>query len=230
MRVVAPRLVFLVVEILDRLVVEQAVDGVGVRRRVGLVGAPADADPPVADEYREDDVRRQRQHGDHDEAAVVAGRQDADHQSDLHQRWQDRIKRVGDQAGNRAIPPLHVARDAPGLPFEVEAQRQRVQVPEDFQRHAPHGFLGDAGEKDLAQFGKQRVGELQNAVENEQQDGEAECSLRFREVVDHRLEDHRDGHVGQLGGDEAGEGKQHAPLVLPEIGRETADGLPRMRG
>ena len=56
--VVALRLVLFVVEVLDRLVIEQTVDRPGVRARIQLVRLPADVRTPFGDPDRERDVDR----------------------------------------------------------------------------------------------------------------------------------------------------------------------------
>jgi hypothetical protein len=224
--VVAPRLVGFVVEVLDRLVVEQAVDRPRVGGRIGFIHGAPDIDAPVADLHREHDVGDQRDGGDQHEAEVVLDEENPEHESHFDERRQDRVERVGDQAGNRPGAALDVARDAAGLTFQVKAQAQRVQVAEDLERHLADGALGDAGEKEFAKFGKQRGRKAEGAVENEQHHRQRQYLVGQREPVDQLLEDDGNADIGDLGPDEAGERDQHAETIGPEIGEEEAQRLP----
>ena len=129
--VVAPRLPLLVAEVLDCLVVEQAVDRSRVRLRVELVHLPAKMRAPFGDHDREQHVERQRDRSDRHERPVVARDQHRGHQRDLDECGQDREQREADQRRDAALATLDVSRQSAGLPRQVKAQRQRVQVPED---------------------------------------------------------------------------------------------------
>ena len=87
--VVAARLPFLVTEVLDGLVVEQAVDRSRVGLRVEFVHLPAEAGSPVGDHHGCGDVERERPERDRDERPVVADDQDRADEADLDQRRQD---------------------------------------------------------------------------------------------------------------------------------------------
>ena len=128
--VVAARLPFLVAEVLDRLVVEQAVDRARVGLAVELVHRRRKCVRHSVIVMVNDDVERERARGDRDERPVVAGDQDRRDERDLDQRRQDREQRVADQRRDAALAALDVAREPAGLAREVEAQRQRVQVAE----------------------------------------------------------------------------------------------------
>jgi hypothetical protein len=111
---------------------------------------------------------------------------------------------------------------------QVKAKRELVQVAKDLERDPAHRALGDAGEEDLAQFGKQRGGKAQRAVEQEQQGGQGECLLSAAQAVDHLLEDQRHGDVGQFGAEQTGQGQQDTPFVLPQIGQQLVQGGPEV--
>ena len=113
--VVAARLPLLVAEILDRLVVEQAVDGARVGLRVELVHLPPEAGPPVGDHHGRRDVERERGDRDRDERPVVTGDEDGADEADLDQRGQDREQREADQRRDAALAALDVAREPAGL-------------------------------------------------------------------------------------------------------------------
>jgi hypothetical protein len=115
----------------------------------------ANGDPPVADLDREYHIGRQRSQGDQDKGTVVADKQDDQDERDFDQGRQDRIERVADQTRDRSAATLDVARNATGLPLQMKAQREFVQVAEDFQRDPAYGALCDAGKENLAQLGEQ---------------------------------------------------------------------------
>ena len=212
----------LVIEILDRLVIEQAVDGARVGRRIVFIDGAPDVDAPVADLDREHDVGEQRDERDQHVADVVFDEQDAEHEADFDQGRQDRIERVGNQAGDRARTAFDVARDAAGLALEVKAQAQRMQVAEHFERNLAHGALGNARKEDFAQFGEHRRGETQQAVQRQEQGGQGERLLAGGKPVDHLLENHGHADIGDLGADQAAECREHAQAIAPEIGEQCA--------
>ena len=174
--VVAARLPLLVAEVLDRLVVEQAVDRARVRLRVELVHLAAGTRAPVGDRDRREDVERQRGERDRDERPVVAGDQDRRDEADLDQRGQDREQREADQRGDAALAALDVAREPARLPREMEAQRQRVQVAEHLERDRAHRALRHLCEQVFAKLGEERRRQPQHAVGDEQREGHRERS------------------------------------------------------
>ena len=226
--VVSLRLEVLVVEVLDGFEVDQAVDRPRVGRRIEFVGGAAQRRAPVGDGHREGDVEQQCAGGDAGEHRVVVHQQDADHQADLDQGRQDRIQGVADQRADRARAALDVPGQAPGLAFEVETQRQRMQVAKHLQRDPSHCLLGDAGEHQLAQLGEQRGRETERAVGQQQCRRHDDHRLRLGDVqrVDQLLEDDRYGDVGALGGEQAGQGDHHPVLVGPQVGEQLAKRLP----
>ena len=64
---------------------------------------------------------------------------------------------------------LDVARHAAGLPLQVKAQAQAMQMLEHLQRHAPDGALRDLGEHRIAQFAEQRAEQTQQAIADHQE-------------------------------------------------------------
>ncbi|EXI74115.1 MAG: hypothetical protein AW07_02253 [Candidatus Accumulibacter sp. SK-11] len=163
--IVTPRFVVFVVEVLDGFVVQQAVDRSRVGCRIGFVEVAAQRDSPVADGYGEDHVGAQGGHRDQGQSDVVAKQQDGENDADLDQGWQNRVERIADQAGDRSAAALDVARHATGLPFEMKAQRQFVQVAEDVESDPPDGALRHARKEDFTQLGEQRSGETQGTIE-----------------------------------------------------------------
>ena len=107
---------------------------------------------------------------------------------------------------------------------EVEAQRQRVQVAEHLERDVAHRALRHLGEQELAQLGEQRRRQPQQAVGDEQRERHGEQRGLAVEGVDDLLQQHRDADVGDLGGDQRGQRRDHPPLVRPEVGQQRADG------
>ncbi len=217
--VVAPRLVFLVVEVLHRLVIEQAVDRARVGARIELVGVPPDADAPLGNEEGEGEVDRHRGEGHGDEAPVELREQHPRHQANSRITGNDREQQVGQQRGHAVGAALDVPRDAAGLALEMEAQGQRVQVAEHGQRELPDRVLGDAHEHGVAQLRKERRGEPQQAVGDKKRKRHRDDGALGPEPVHHLLQHQRHADIGELGRDEAGERDHHAPAVFPQVGQ-----------
>ncbi len=228
--VVARGLVGLVAEVLDGLEVQQRVDRLLVGTRIQLVHLAAEVRAPFGHHHREDDIGEQRAAGDRGEPDVVVQQEEAHHQRHLDQRRQDAVQRIRDQRLDAARAPFDVAAHAAGLAVQMKAQRQAVQMAEHLQRNLAHRALRDLGEQDLAQFGKQRGRQPQQAVGDDQPG--RHCQQRARIAwgdvhrIDQPLHQHRHAEVGRLGGHQAGERQHHAPLVMPQIGKQIAHGLP----
>ena len=224
--VVAPGLELLVAEILDRLVVQQAVDGPGIRLGIQLVRLAADRHAPLGDHHREADVDDHRAEGDGGEAPVELGEQHHRDQGELQDHWENGKDQVREQRRDAARAALDVARHAAGLPVEMEAQAQAVQMPEHAERNAPDRALRHRHEQHVAQLAEERRGEPQDSVDREQRDRHRDDRRLHVEPVDHLLHDERHADVGELRRDQAGERQQHAPLVLEQVRQERADRAP----
>ena len=224
--VVAARLEVLVAEVLHRLVVEQAVDGARVGLRVELVGVLPDLDAPLGDEERVADVGGHRGESDRRKAPVEPREQHRGHQGELEDHRDDRKDQVRQQRGNAPRPALDVARHAAGLPVEVEAQRQVVQMAEHPERHAADGALRDAHEHHVAQLGEQRGHEAQDAVHRQHGRRHGQHGEGRVEVVDDDLHHQRHAYVGELCADQQGEGEADPPAVVPEVGQQPGNRAP----
>ena len=218
--VVAPRLELLVVEILHRLVIEQAVDGAGIGLGVQFVGLATDVRAPLGDPDRESDVDAHRRERDHRKAPVKARDQHPGHQDEFQNHRQDRKQHVGHHRGNAACAPLNVARDAARLALQMEAQRQGVQVTEDREGHAPDCALRDPDKNDVTQFREQGCGESQESVGRKQRQGHGHKRGLGIESVHNILEDQGHAHVRELRDHQEGERECHAIAVFPEVGQQ----------
>ena len=85
----APRLMRLIAKILHRLIVQQAVDGLGVGLLVGLVHGAAELDAPFGDRQGEGDIAGDGREGDQREPEIVQHPQDAADQQDFQDRRHD---------------------------------------------------------------------------------------------------------------------------------------------
>jgi hypothetical protein len=222
--VVAPGLELLVVEVLDGLVVQQGVDGAALRHRVELVHGLAELRAPFGHRDGEDDVEQQRDPGDPDEERIELDTQNGQHQRQLDDGRHDAVERHRDQRMHAARAAFDVARHAAGLPLEVEAQRQRMQVAEHLQRDAARRALSRLGEDQLAQLAEQRGRKAQQPVGHQERDRHHQQRLRHvglgRHGVDQVLEQHRHADVRDLGAHHEGKRRHHAPLVAPQVGEQ----------
>ena len=161
----AARLVLLVAEILHGLVVQQAVDRLGVGLGVGVVHAAHEFDAPFRQHDREHDVGGDDGQGHRREAPVVEAPQDAADQGDLEQGRQDVEGREADQELHARGAALDDAAQPAGLALEMEAQRERMEMAEDFEgevadrplRHRREHRIADFAQR-LRQYPRHAVG------------------------------------------------------------------------
>ena len=213
--VIAPRLEFLVVEILDRLVIQQAVDRARVCPRIEFVRVTPDVHAPFGDRYREYKIDRDRGEGNCGEAPVELGEQDESDQTEFEDYRDDRKQHVREQRADTARAALDIARYAAGLALEVKAQAQAVQMPEYGQRDTPDRALRHAHEHHVAQFGEQRRRQAQRPVGDEQRERQHQHRLRRVQPVDYLFQYQRHADVGELGGDEKDERDDYPAFKLP---------------
>ena len=138
----------------------------------------------------------------------------------------DREQHVRQQGRDAARAALDVARHPAGLPLQVKAQRQRMQMAEHLQRDAPDGALGDAHEHDVAQFREQRRRQPQQAVDHQQRKRQHQDGGLRVQGIDDALHHQRHADVGHLGGGQTGERNEHASLELQQVGKQRAQGGP----
>ena len=228
--VVALGLVGFVVEVFDGLVIEQRIDRLGVRGGVKLVGLFAVFGAPLGDAHRERDVQRQCADGDPRKPHVKLHREVGQYQRHLNQRGDDAVKRIRNQRFNAAHAALDVACHAAGLPLQMKAQTERVQVLKGLQRNRTRRALRGLGEHQLAQFGKQRGGQAQQPVGHDQPQRNDEQGLGVIRLEAHRidqmLEQHRHAHVGHLRPHHEQQSGDGPPFVFPQIGKEAFEGDP----
>ena len=120
--VVAGRFKLFVVEVLDGLVVQQRINGFGMRCRLLCIGFLAKARAPFGHRDGEGDVEHQRCQRNDGKPGIKTHRQDTQHQPHFNQRGQDGVQRVRDQRFRAAHAALDIACHAAGLTLQVKAQ------------------------------------------------------------------------------------------------------------
>ncbi len=221
--VVAQRLVRLVGEVLDRLVIEQRVHRALVGVRVRLHRRAIEARPPLRHCEAEARVRGERRERDAGEAPVVGPDQDRSDQQHLQHGRDDRVEGPVEQIRDGLAAALHVARDAARPAREMEAQRERVEVAEHEQRHFARGARQHAGEHHLAELGEDRETDARSAVGEQQRDGQDQQARLHVEPVDDLLQRHRNQQVHELGAHDQAHRQHDAPEVGPQVGHERRD-------
>ena len=157
--------------------------------------------------------------------------QDRADQQDLQQRGQDVEQHEGQKRLDRLGPALDRARQSAGLALQMEAQRQRVQVPEDVERHRPDRALGHLGEDRVAQFAERQRQDAGEAIGQDHADGQHRHRPgRRAQRVDGVLVEHRHIDVGDLGDEQADDGGDDPDTKLhlvarPQIGQQRSDGF-----
>ena len=241
---VAPRLVRLVAEVLDRLVVEQAVDRLGIRLLVALVHPAPVLGAPLGDGEGEGDVARDGDEGDEGEPEIEERPQDAADEADLDEGRQDVEEHEAERELDPRRPPLDRAHHAAGAAVEMEAQCQAVEMHEGAERHLPDGARRDLGEDRVPELAEDERHHAREAVGEDNGDrhaGSRHCRRRdvtarpLAQAVDRALVEHGHVDVAELGGKEEEKGRHHPRLELgrslgPEVGQERADRAPGVRG
>ena len=226
MLVKALRFVLFVAEILHCFIVDQAVDGARVCLGVHLVHGAAKHHAPFCDQQRVHDVYDKGCEGDHRKPWAVFAEQDDRHQRDFQQCRQNIEQQKGEQKAYPARAAFNVARHAAGLPVQMKAQAEAVQMGKHLQRNPPDRTLRDLGKYRVAQLAKQRAEQAQQAIGNHQHHRQGQCRLRMIHRIDNFLQRQRHRHVGELGQHQQRDGQRNAPLEFKQIGQQRAYGVP----
>ncbi len=230
-QVEAARLVLLVGEVFHRLVVEEAVDRLGVGLAVALVHLAPEFDAPVRDGEGEDDIKDDGHDHRQREAAGIEAPQDPAHEQDLEHGRHEIEQEIGQQELGAADAALDRARQPAGLAVEMEAQREGMEMPERRERHAAHRVLLDLGEHHVAQLARELRQDAGDAIRDDQHHRHHDdVDMARRQRIDRALVQHRHRDVDALGRDEERQRHQHADTQLermarPEIREEPRKGL-----
>jgi hypothetical protein len=133
-------------------------------------------------------------------------------------------------------PALDRAVEPAGLPVEMEAQRQSMQVLEGFQGHLVHGLVRHAGEHDLAQLAEGLRENARAAIGEHDADRHHDGSAAGAgKRVDGVAVEKRNNDRGEFGSDQQQHGGHDAdadfrPVLRPEIGEKPRDGADFMVG
>jgi hypothetical protein len=214
----------LVVEVLHGLVVQQAVDRLGVRLLVRLVHEAAVLDAPLRHGQRVGHVAGDGDEGDQREPDIVQAPENAADQRDLQQRRQHVEQHEEQEELDAFGAALDHARQSAGLPLQMEAQRQAVQMLEGLQRDAADRPLRHLGEDAVPQLGEGLGRDARGAIGQQQPDRHGQHGHRRRarlhcERIHHALEQQGHDHIGELGDRQAGQRQQHAHPEVPGAGR-----------
>ncbi len=170
--VITPRLHALVAEILDGLVIDQAIEGLAVGLRIQPVHLMTVIHAPLGHGEGKEGVEGHGAKSHQGKGQFVAGQQDGRHQAELHQYWQYAEGHIVENGADRARPPLQVPADGSALTLQVIAQRQPMQMLQHPGREPAHGPVTDPREDDVAQFVEQGRGKLEQAIGQQQTDGQ----------------------------------------------------------
>ena len=99
-------------------------------------------------------------------------------------------------------------------------------MPEHRQRNTADRALSHAHEDDVAQFGKQGVGQAQCAVNHQQGQRQYQRGLARIKLIDNLLHHQRHADVGDFCRDEKYQCQQHAAAIFPQIRQNHGDRAP----
>ena len=86
----------------------------------------------------------------------------------------------------------------------MKAQGERVQVAERFNGNASYRLLRNSRKQHFAQFGEQRVGKTQRAIEPQQQHWQSQWQVAAIQLIDDALEYQWHADIGNFRGNQAG--------------------------
>ena len=131
---------------------------------------------------------------------------------------------------HRPGAPLDITRHATSLPFQMEAQTETVQMPEDPQRDAARRPLRRLGKYQLTQLRENGSRQPEQAIGQQQTHRHHQHRLGAARSNVHRVhqlfQEQRNADVCQLRPHHQQQRNQHAPSVLPEIGQQALEGIP----
>ena len=169
--VIARRLARLGPEILDRLEVQEAVDGLLVGVGVLIVHLAPHLHPPLGDAKGIGDIEGDGDH--HDRHVLPAEQRPEDHRD--HRQFQDQRPDREQHEAQQEIDTLdaafHNAAQAAGLAGDVIAHRQAVDVGERLQRQPSQRPLADPHKDRIAQFGEGHRPQPRHPIGQRQPDG-----------------------------------------------------------
>jgi hypothetical protein len=220
-----------VAEILDRLVVEQAVHCLGLRLAVRLVHYAAEAHAPVREDQRKAHIGGDRDEGDEREAPIEHRPQNAGHHQHLEDRGHDVEHGEAQHRLDPGGPALQRARQPAGLTVQMKAQGELVQVNECLEADLADRALLDCREHRVPQFAEPSRGDAQQSIcaDQRSRDRDQAAGLRRQRIhgpsIDDRDVDRGDlrEHQKQHGDDDA-----HPCFGLafrPEIGEQRTNRL-----
>ena len=115
-------LVSFVAKVFDRLVVEQRIDGFGVRCRIKFVGLLSEVRAPFSDAYRKENIQTECRQSDPSKPSIKLDGQNAEHQGHLNQGGHNAVQRIRNERLNAAHAALDVAGHAARLACQMKAQ------------------------------------------------------------------------------------------------------------
>ena len=223
-----------VAEVLDGLEVEQAVDSLGVGLGVGRVHVAADVDAPFGGGIGEADIGDDGDEDHHRIKPAIGPGEDAGDERDFEDGRQGVEQREAQHRVDAHGAARHDARQAAGAAFQVELERQRMQVAEGAHCQFLHGALADLCEDRVTDLGQHHHHDTGEAIgQHEEHDGGDGGGGNVR-LAGQRIgcifEGIGRGHRDDLGEHQRQQRKEHPCLEArvacrPEIGKHvTQDG------
>ena len=229
-RVVARRLMRLVAEILHRLEVQQAVERLGGGVVVVLVHRAPRAHAPAGEARGEADIADHGSEGHRGEPPVEQVPDDRGDHQQLDQRRHHVEHREPQHRLDAGGAAVDRTRQRAGLPIEMEAQAQRMQMAEGAQCRDAHRALLHLGEQRIAQFAERGGADAQPAIGEHQRQRHIQhgAAVLRRQRIDHAAIDDRHVDGGELGQHQQRHGRHHADpgagiARRPQIGQQRAN-------
>ena len=153
-------------EILDRLIVEQRIDGLNVGVGVAVVHPAADIDAPLGRLIGECAIKGDDGHNDDDVAPIELIEQHAEDQRQLDDCRHELHDHHAYDRLDGVAPAFQHPRQAAGFALEMEAERELVHVLEGAIGEPAYRVHGDLGEDAVAHLGEHRHQDARATVSN----------------------------------------------------------------
>ena len=159
-----------VIEIFDRFVIDQAVDGLGVGFVIALVHFAAEFHPPFGHDQGKGDINHDGHKRDQRKPEIIQRPQNGRDHENFKQGRQDVEQHEGQQEFNPLDPTFNCTRKPAHLAIQMKPQGQTMQVLKHAQRRCPNGALCHLGKDRVTQFAKGRYQNTHQAIANNQRD------------------------------------------------------------
>ena len=210
-----------VIEVLDGLVVEQAVHRPGIGLVVAGIGFAHVFRAPLGNLDGKHHVHHHRHQNRQHIAHVEHYEENAGHQQDFQEGGYNIEEGKAQQKADAVGAPFNVPGQSAGFPVQMKGQLPVVQMFENPQRHASHGSLCHSRKSRVPQFTEQRAAKTKQAIGNDQKHWNPNQNVTtpvLVQVIDDVFQSDRCGDRCQFGEDQEPQCQHDSTTEFRQIG------------